>query len=447
MQDLLICFLFLFPDLTDKHIRGIMAPKMDYDEWTPLGRGDPLKNDPTFDYSPPMVGKVKYWINPLFRTPDPPIVPNGGGDEMTTETSQLYTATTPATSKSVSSISSSLSPSSKTSTGDIKRFYIDFKDHTASDMTYVQLLNSKYNNKLVRPHTIAAPHQNHYYVPTRQPPPPLPMLVPPPPVEPSSYSSTKIENSTALELSWDIPNKESHITALTTPVSVTTNAGAYFTTSTASAPVEPLLQSTTPMPLPPSPLTTATKVAVSQTRPDAFRTPTTATIFSTSDKSILKNLLSKEQFQGNHRVTSTSTTLLPLTPNPGNAFFTKQNLRPTKTPAYLIIQGHSKVKKYGASKLDRVDVPSLQDTNEINDVVKYELPRDARGGRQLNVEDFLPFNGLIQDLISSQAEGSGIGAELTKALFPAYVQPSTTLQYDEPRGHDNNEDAIDESYV
>lgn len=406
-----------------------MAPKMDYDEWTPLGRGDPLKNDPTFDYSPPMVGKVKYWMNPLLRTPDPPIIPNRGGDEIT-ETNQLYTATTPATSKSIPS--SSLPTSSKTSSGDIKRFYIDFKDHTASDMSYVQLLNSKYNNKLVRPHTVAAPHQNHYYVPTRQPPPPLPMLVPPPPVEPSSYSSSKIENSTALELSWDIPNKENHMTALTTPVSVTTNSGAYFTTSTASAPVEPLLHSTTPLSLP-SP-TTATKVT--QTKPDAFRTPTTTTVFSTSDKSILKNLLSKEQFQGSHRVTSTSTTLLPLTPNPGNLFFSKQNLRPTKTPTYLIIQGHSKVKKYGASKLDRVDLPSSQDTNEINDVVKYELPREARGGRQLSVDDFLPFNGLIKDLISSQAEGSGFGAELTKVIFPAYVRPSTTLQYDEPRGYE-----------
>lgn len=83
-----------------------------------------------------------------------------------------------------------------------------------------------------------------------------------------------------------------------------------------------------------------------------------------------------------------------------------------------------------------MDLPSSQDTNEINDVVKYELPREARGGRQLSVDDFLPFNGLIKDLISSQAEGSGFGAELTKVIFPAYVRPSTTLQYDEPRGYE-----------
>ncbi|KAF7992779.1 hypothetical protein HCN44_005123 [Aphidius gifuensis] len=40
----------------------IFSPRMDYDEWTPLGRGDPLKNDPTFDYVPPVLERVQYWL-------------------------------------------------------------------------------------------------------------------------------------------------------------------------------------------------------------------------------------------------------------------------------------------------------------------------------------------------------------------------------------------------
>lgn len=36
---------------------------MDYDEWTPLGRGDPLKNNPTFDYVPPVLDRVQYWLD------------------------------------------------------------------------------------------------------------------------------------------------------------------------------------------------------------------------------------------------------------------------------------------------------------------------------------------------------------------------------------------------
>ncbi|XP_026681722.1 uncharacterized protein LOC103512466 [Diaphorina citri] len=41
---------------------SILSPRMEYDDWTPLGRGDPLKNDPTYDYVPPMLDKVKYWM-------------------------------------------------------------------------------------------------------------------------------------------------------------------------------------------------------------------------------------------------------------------------------------------------------------------------------------------------------------------------------------------------
>lgn len=38
---------------------------MDYNnnEWRPVGRGDPLKNDPTFDYSPPTLDRVRYWAD------------------------------------------------------------------------------------------------------------------------------------------------------------------------------------------------------------------------------------------------------------------------------------------------------------------------------------------------------------------------------------------------
>ncbi|XP_014479754.1 PREDICTED: mucin-5AC [Dinoponera quadriceps] len=41
----------------------VFSPRMDYDEWTPLGRGDPLKNNPTFDYVPPVLDRVQYWLD------------------------------------------------------------------------------------------------------------------------------------------------------------------------------------------------------------------------------------------------------------------------------------------------------------------------------------------------------------------------------------------------
>lgn len=40
------------------------SPRMDFDQWKPLtGRGDPLRNDPTYDYEPPVLERVHYWAD------------------------------------------------------------------------------------------------------------------------------------------------------------------------------------------------------------------------------------------------------------------------------------------------------------------------------------------------------------------------------------------------
>ncbi|XP_058980736.1 mucin-2 [Musca domestica] len=53
------------PSQQDVTVRNF-SPRMDYNnnEWRPVGRGDPLKNDPTFDYSPPTLDRVRYWADP-----------------------------------------------------------------------------------------------------------------------------------------------------------------------------------------------------------------------------------------------------------------------------------------------------------------------------------------------------------------------------------------------
>lgn len=39
-----------------------LFPRAEYtNEWQPVGRGDPLKEDPTFDYMPPVLDRVRYW--------------------------------------------------------------------------------------------------------------------------------------------------------------------------------------------------------------------------------------------------------------------------------------------------------------------------------------------------------------------------------------------------
>ncbi|XP_053612289.1 mucin-2 [Plodia interpunctella] len=45
-------------------IASIFSPRMDFDQWKPLtGRGDPLRQDPTYDYEPPLLERVHYWLD------------------------------------------------------------------------------------------------------------------------------------------------------------------------------------------------------------------------------------------------------------------------------------------------------------------------------------------------------------------------------------------------
>lgn len=44
--------------------RALFSPRVDYNnKWMPVGRGDPLKKDPTYDYSPPVLDRVQYWAD------------------------------------------------------------------------------------------------------------------------------------------------------------------------------------------------------------------------------------------------------------------------------------------------------------------------------------------------------------------------------------------------
>ncbi|KAL1139476.1 hypothetical protein AAG570_006460 [Ranatra chinensis] len=50
---------------------GGVSPRMEFPEWKPLGRGDPLK-DPTNEYLPPVLDKVRYWLPTTGVTPAAP---------------------------------------------------------------------------------------------------------------------------------------------------------------------------------------------------------------------------------------------------------------------------------------------------------------------------------------------------------------------------------------
>ncbi|XP_025420125.1 mucin-2 isoform X2 [Sipha flava] len=129
--------------------RNVISPRMDFDEWTPLGRGDPLKNDPTFDYLPPVLDKVHYWKPP----PSPPASANRGH------------------------LSSTI-PSPPMTVNYNRRFFLtDFSKREPTAAAYVQYVHK-------RPQMATG----YYHYP--MPKPPLPMLTPPPYQRPTSVAAT-----------------------------------------------------------------------------------------------------------------------------------------------------------------------------------------------------------------------------------------------------------------
>lgn len=61
MKSHLIAFLLTNNLLDSLAGRALFNPRVDYNQWMPVGHSDPLKNDPTFDYVPPTSGSVRYW--------------------------------------------------------------------------------------------------------------------------------------------------------------------------------------------------------------------------------------------------------------------------------------------------------------------------------------------------------------------------------------------------
>lgn len=61
-------FIFILPILSfslskDNKEGRALFPRIEYtNEWLPVGRGDPLK-DPTYDYMPPVLDRVRYWAD------------------------------------------------------------------------------------------------------------------------------------------------------------------------------------------------------------------------------------------------------------------------------------------------------------------------------------------------------------------------------------------------
>lgn len=369
---------------------------MEYDEWTPLGRGDPLKNDPTYDYVPPVLDRVHYWVDPAARTPDPPLSTSSPPSSVVVLGSSNAKKTTPKPD------------TRKTPHADSRRDYYDPLVHFIDGPKFSS------GGGRIRPQYI--PVQNNYY--SFRPPqrPPYTMLVPPPPGKPESYpvgSTAPAEFVYHTESTTATPSWEAGKTQLATL------APASSQPAKKPSDVVVIMETTTPLDANTleynrevSPMMEVIHAAPEESLPSSFlhlllqnevaTTPTVSTTLPTITSS--------------SSATSTTTTTTTTTPHPSlttDPLFShyKQPVEPLRGPMYLIIQGHSKVKTYGASKLDKISGIPVQDNNDVGE-------GHRRRTRQVDITDFIPveetIEAVIRDYVDDQGSvGSGIGELLS----------------------------------
>lgn len=264
--------------------RGLFAPRVEYDEWTPLGHGDPLKNDPTYDYVPPVLERVRYWIEPStpHRQPPPTATPPHYRQPPPTASpphhhhhhQNTYRQPPPPNTYA-------RPPRPQAATSQYN------SAERRDNHPFLTLVDGpKFNLPPSPPYKQTPPRQQYTRPPYRSPPPRPTFTTPAP--------TTEVTTTGAPSLSWSYQQ-----TTTTSPITTTTTTPAspiFLTPAEISAP--PTTEGPTPTPRP---------------------------------------------------LSTSYTTSASLTTDPLFAHY-KQPSEPLQGPMYLIIEGHSKVKNYGAGK-------------------------------------------------------------------------------------------------
>ncbi|XP_065159703.1 uncharacterized protein [Atheta coriaria] len=412
--------------------RSVFSPRMDYEQWTPIGRGDPLKNDPTYDYVPPILEHVHYWVDPSSRKPDPQSEANAettadGGNPPKTEILVL----------GVSSKKPSVQPPVAAPSADSRRdVYDPYFKYVESGTKFTQNHYQSQRERIYFPNPYYFPssgyhknkHDRYKGISQSQSQIPYTILMPPPLprtetplLRPTTDPSANVQNvqvqagnlvyhaSTISNSIRDVRDEENYHTADSTSVTWRT----------------PLVVSHQHMNKRPQPLPLLGPISLSSTsRPEIYKMgkvenahmdamntyvnigkpeahiQSEITIPTSNN---LINLLKKEatkkekvmelnpnipstmaSFLANipkattksYTTTTTITTPSPPTPTTVSQILTtdplfkhyKQPAEPLRGPMYLIIQGHSKVKTYGPAK--QLYGINVQDLNEISNYDK-----------------------------------------------------------------------------
>lgn len=416
--------LFAKPKMVDN--RNLFSPRMEYDEWTPLGRGDPLKNDPTYDYVPPVLERVHYWMEPSKRTPDPPVLNSGVLILGSSRTEPTYTirVTTPKyhpvkEADSRLDTMSLLDPFLKLM--DVSKFGLNLNPSTNNYYKPAVNQNRIHQMNYQRPTPVHQFNGQRYQQPQALQRPPYTMLMPPPPPPSPPLSSVM---TFATVTTTEVPRTQSFQTT-TSPGQTTTTM-----TTTMAPTTKPISEPNITTIYPTTVIANTENLykAVAIGLPDendamkndadsfeSMKKPVENTVNGENDYDLNKEFEyknqqkrpSQEQYtlkwndphkyrpsyddkllmtppskvvkMGDKYISNSkwgadnrATTMRPVTTTRVTNILTtdpmfkhyKQPSEPIKGPFYLIIQGHSKVKTYGASKNP---INGLLTSNEIRE--------------------------------------------------------------------------------
>ncbi|KAL0267381.1 UNVERIFIED_CONTAM: hypothetical protein PYX00_009670 [Menopon gallinae] len=434
--------LYAKPKMVDN--RNLFSPRMEYDEWTPLGRGDPLKNDPTYDYVPPVLERVHYWMEPSKRTPDPPVLNSGvlilGSSR--TEPTHAIRVTTPKYHPAKEADSrldtmSLLDPFLKLM--DVSKFGLNLNPSTNN--YYKPAVNQNRIHPVNYQRPPGPPHPfngQRYQQPQALQRPPYTMLMPPPPPPPPTSSS--VMTFATISTTTEVPRTQSYLTTTTTASQTTTTV---VTTTAPTTKPEPNITTVYPTTVIANTENLYKPVAIGlPDENDAIRND--AESFDSVKKPVENKVKDYEYEYKNqqkrppqeqytvkskdphkHRPSyddskmtppskgvkyqsgskwgadNRATTMRPVTTTRVTNILTtdpmfkhyKQPSEPIKGPFYLIIQGHSKVKTYGASKNP---INGLLTSNEIreesddrkNRYREFYEPQNKKRGKSLSLHDW-----------------------------------------------------------
>ncbi|KAL5280924.1 hypothetical protein ACFFRR_004749 [Megaselia abdita] len=311
----------------------IYSPLVDHNnEWIPVGRGNPLRNDPTYDYSPPVLDRVKYWAD-------------------------------------------------TTSSGNTSK---DKKDVLVLGVTTKKQTNpkeSKYGN--IR--------RNYFtnHIPTRLMPPPMQTK----PVDSSfgQYHPSKAYHS---GMTWTM-NKNKYYPE--------PNIEETMHVSTVIRPSSPAIATTTTMRLRPN----MNEIRVGMSRKPWIQDLLQKEVVKTTPKPTLDTEYPMEKVTTLEPQTTTPvyfTTLAPEKMSITEYFFPtvaaaveepetpkKQSSKYIQSPMYMIIEGHSKVKKYGLGPNDIKSIfPKIVPVVPTKDTIVRHVVSNDEFGNTLAVQHLHP---------------------------------------------------------